>query len=319
MKRILRITVVVPTFRRVRELERCVIALREQTRIADQIILVRREDDEDTAEFLGKLQAPAVVVAIVPRPGVIAAMNSAYAIATGDIVAMTDDDAAPRYDWLAKIESAFSQDQRLGCIGGKDWQYKGEPLALDDGNEQRAGEMQWWGRVIGDHHHATEGPTREVSVVKGVNCAFRVEALRQVNGFDTRLRGTGAQVHWELGICLALKSCGWKVVFDPALGVDHFPSLRFDEDQRNQFNALAQRNMVFNETLILCEYFNLLRRMIFVVWALFIGTRGSPGLLQVPRLLAQGETNVMHRWLATLGGRWDGWRASGKHVVKCRK
>ena len=157
---------------------------------------------------------------------------------------------------------------------------------------------------------AAAGPPREVAVVKGVNMAFRAEALRAVGGFDTRLRGTGAQVHWELAVCLAIRRAGWKVVFDPALGVDHFPAARFDEDQRGRFNADAQRNMVFNETLVLAEHLGGVRRLAFVVWAFLVGTRGSPGIVQVPRLRWLGDRHAVRRWWATVVGRVAGINAA---------
>ena len=161
--------------------------------------------------------------------------------------------------------------------------------------------------MIGQHHWAAAGPPRQVAIVKGVNIAFRAEALRAVGGFDTRLAGTGAQVHWELGVCLAIRRAGWKVVFDPAVGVDHFPAARFDEDQRAAFNGVAQRNMVYNETLLLTEHLRGVRRLAFLCWALAVGTRSSPGLLQWARLrLRLGDRHAGRRWRATMAGRVAG-------------
>ena len=137
--------------------------------------------------------------------------------------------------------------------------------------------------------------------------AFRAEAVRAVGGFDARLAGTGAQVHWELGVCLAVRRAGWKVVFDPALGVDHFPAARIDEDQRGVFNATAQRNAVFNETLLLTEHLRGPRRAAFLLWAMAVGTRASPGVVQWARLrLRLGDRHAGKRWRATVAGRVAG-------------
>jgi hypothetical protein len=95
-------------------------------------------------------------------------------------------------------------------------------------------------------------------------------------------------------------------VFDPALRFDHFAVARFDEDQRGRFNTVAQRNMVFNETLILTEHLRGLRRVAFVIWVFAIGTRGAPGLLQVPRLAFHGDRHAVRRWSSTLVGRVAG-------------
>ena len=302
----MRVSVLVPTFRRVERLGACLDGLARQTQAAVEVIVVCRGADSASIELV---RARAVTLVLVDEPGVIAAMNAGVAAASGEIIALTDDDAVPWADWVQRIERHFGADPKLGCLGGKDWQYKGEPLRLDDGRETRAGEMQWWGRTRGMHHWAAAGPPREVAVVKGVNMAFRAEVLRALGGFDTRLAGTGAQVHWELAACLAAKRAGWKVVFDPSLGVDHFPAERFDEDRRDDFNGLAQRNAVFNETLVMAEHLPPLRRAVFAAWVFAIGTRSGPGVLQLLRLALMRQRDAWPRFVATMRGRLGGLRA----------
>jgi GT2 family glycosyltransferase len=299
------ISVIVPTFRRVPDLSRCLASLQKQSRPADQVLLTVRDIDQETRAFLGSFDAAGLNLRVVDvaAPGVIAAMNAALAVASGDIIALTDDDGAPWPDWLGKIEGYFTSDATLGALGGRDWQYK--QGKFDDGAEARCGEMQWWGRVTGMHHHAAPGPPREVVVIKGVNSAYRAAALKPI-GFDTRLAGTGAQVHWELSLGLALKRAGWKILFDPAIAVDHFPAARFDEDQRGIFSGAAPGNAVANETLVLFEHFKGLQRWVFVLWAFLVGTRASPGLAQLPRLLMKRTPRVGALWLATQIGRCRG-------------
>jgi len=38
----------------------------------------------------------------------------------------------------------------------------------------------------------------------------------------------------------SLVGAGWKLIYDPRVAVDHYPAQRFDEDQRNKFNQIAQ-------------------------------------------------------------------------------
>ena len=304
----MRISVIVPTYRRVADLQRCLAALAGQKRPPDEVLLAVRDSDSQTREFIAGRPDTMIRLRVVDvaEPGVVAAMNAALDVADGEIIALTDDDGAPWPDWLQKIEAAFDADPRLGAVGGRDWQYKGGKL--DDGAQANPGQMQWWGRVSAGHHHATAGPAREVAVVKGVNSAYRGALLRAIR-FDTRMAGGGAQVHWELSLCLTLRRAGWKVVFDPAIAVDHFPAERFDEDQRNTVNLLAQRNAVANETLILLEHCRGLQRLAFVAWAAAVGTRGATGLLQVPRLALEGKKQTGSVWLATCRGRVAGLHA----------
>ncbi|MBV9832801.1 MAG: glycosyltransferase family 2 protein, partial [Alphaproteobacteria bacterium] len=98
-------TVIVPTYKRPDDLRRCLDALKDQTKLPARVVVVRRDIDTATEAMLaaydpGKLL---LVVHVVTVPGVVAALNEGLDAATGDIVAMTDDDAAPHHDWLERI------------------------------------------------------------------------------------------------------------------------------------------------------------------------------------------------------------------------
>jgi len=145
-------------------------------------------------------------------------------------------------------------------------------------------------------------------VLKGVNCAYRAAPLQQI-GFDTRMAGGGAQVHWELALGLAMRRAGWKLLLDPAIAVDHYPAPRFDEDQRQAFSDIAQRDAVANETLALFEHLRGLSRAAFLVWAAMVGTGSAPGLLQIPRLMINRRPHALGLWWATVRGRVAGLNA----------
>lgn len=300
------ITVLVPTYRRPRDLLRCLEAISRQTRPADEVIVVVREDDHETWETLTgadqhALRLRTVTVAV---PGAVQALNAGLRGANSDIVAITDDDAAPRPDWLARIEAYFVADGHVGGVGGRDWVHHGD--RVENGARRVVGKVQWFGRTIGNHHLGVGRP-REVHALKGVNCAYRRTAIWHV-GFDERLLGTGAQVYWELSLGLQLRRAGWKLVYDPEVAVDHYPAPRFDEDQRRSFRATAFGDMVHNETLVLLEHLPPMRRFVFGVWALFVGTRSAPGLVQWLRLsLCEGRL-ASTKLQAALRGRADGWK-----------
>ena len=242
----------------------------------------------------------------------IAAMTVALAACRGEIIALTDDDAEPRPDWTERLRVAFD-DPRVGGVGGRDWQ----PLERTD--RAAVGLVQWFGRVIGNHHLGA-GPPREVDVLKGVNLAVRAALLKAV-GFDARLRGAGAQMFWELALCLPIRRAGWRLIYDPAIGVDHRIGIRHDADQRHRgvFAAAPQVDAVHNETLALLEHLGGLRRLSFLAWALLVGTGIEPGVLQIPRLTLAGEREVIAKWRSTLSGRLAGvatWREAGMDAAR---
>lgn len=302
----LTITTLIPTYRRPKDLAHCLEALKKQTRPADEVLVVVRDTDSETWSFLEAFNSDPLVLRIltVQIAGVVAAMNEGVNTAQGQIVAITDDDAAPHADWLARIEAHFLLDDRVGGVGGRDWMYCGDELI--DGECEVVGQLQWFGRVIGNHHLGVGKPC-EVDVLKGVNMSYRQAAIEGLH-FDERMRGTGAQVHFEIAFSLAVKQAGWKLIYDPRVSVDHYRAQRFDEDQRDKFNSIAFTNMVHNETLALLDHLPPARRVVFLIWAILVGTRDALGFVQWLRFLPAERALAGQKWLASMHGRWQGWR-----------
>ncbi|MDZ8104579.1 MAG: glycosyltransferase [Nostoc sp. DedQUE12a] len=300
-------TVLIPTYRRPQDLSRCLLALQEQTKPAHQVIVVVRDTDAETWEFLTQFKAPNLPLQTVKvtQPGVVAALNAGLAQVEGDILSITDDDAAPHPDWLERIAAYFTCDSRLGGLGGRDWIHHGNKL--EDKSRFVVGRLQWFGRVIGNHHLGV-GEPREVDVLKGVNMSFRKQAIGQLR-FDERMRGTGAQVHFEMAFTLALKRAGWKIIYDPNIAVEHYPAQRFDEDRRNNFNEIALINLVHNETLVLLEHLSFSRRIVFLFWSILVGTCDSFGLIQWLRFLPSQGHLANKKLLASWRGRWQGYKS----------
>jgi cellulose synthase/poly-beta-1,6-N-acetylglucosamine synthase-like glycosyltransferase len=282
-------SVIVPTYKRPDDLERCLMALSRQKEPADEVVVISRWDDRPSvqllAKFINERTVPGLRVKFVGEPGVVAAYNRGLASAEHDIVMITDDDAAPHPDWVARVKAHFERDPSAGGVGGRDIVH--ERGAVLTGAQQRVGEISWYGRMVGNHHIGV-GEAREVSVLKGVNMAWRRAAIKGL-WFDSRLRGAGAQVHCELGFSLAVRKRGWKLVYDPSILVEHFPALRADSDQRYSFNETAFFNASYNLRLIMCENLPPLRRMAFVGYSTLIGNRADPGLMRAVMLGIKGE------------------------------
>lgn len=302
------IAVLIPTYHRPQSLVRCLDALKKQSRIPDEVLVMVRDADAETKALLEHCEFASSTLRVVTVivPGVVAALNAGLEAARADIIAITDDDAVPRPDWLARINTHFRADPKVGGVGGRDWlHYDGK---VDDGARKVVGRVQWFGRVIGNHHLGVGGP-REVCVLKGANMSVRRAAIQSVR-FDKRLRGTGAQVHNELAFSLAVKRAGWKLIYDPAVAVDHYLAPRFGEEQRDRYEWT---NAAYNETLSLLEHVTPMRRLVFIIWAVLVGTRSSPGLLQWLRFLPR-EGRLAGKYLrAALTGRIQAlnmWRRS---------
>ena len=306
----LKVSVIVPTYRRTADLARCLAALAAQERRADEIIVIARHDDHATLDWLRKHDMhsadPRRRLVLVERPGVVAAYNLGIDSATGDVLCFTDDDAAPHTDWIARIARAFESDASLGGIGGRDIVH--ERNGILQGQKLRVGLVRWYGRTIGNHHIG-HGSAREVQVLKGVNMAWRRAAIGTLR-FDARLRGTGAQVHCEMAFSLDVQRRGWTLIYDPSLLVEHFPAQRSDEDQRFTFNDAAFYNASFNLRLIMCEYLTPPGRWAFVAYSTLIGDRADPGFLRALSLAFErgGAALAFRKWrvgLRAMRGAWQ--------------
>ena len=189
------ISALICSYRRHVDLLRCLDALDHQTRNPDEVIVVVRDTDPETKNALetrrrGPVSTRVVVVAV---PGLIAARSAGLDACVSDFVAMTDDDAVPHADWLERILKHFMKQSNLAGVGGRDrcllngrW---------DERRKLRVGEIQWFGRLIGNHHLGY-GPPRMVQVLKGANMSFRMSAVGSTRT-SPGMRGAGAQPHEE--------------------------------------------------------------------------------------------------------------------------
>jgi glycosyltransferase involved in cell wall biosynthesis len=302
-----KVSVLVPTYRRPRDLERCLQAISLQTRLADQLMVVARADDDETLGLakIWQNRLPLEIIE-VDVPGQVHALNAGLAHCRGDVVAITDDDAAPRPEWLARIEGHFASDPKIGGVGGRDWIYNDGVIEL--GDSAVVGRVLWFGRIVGDHHRGA-GPARDVDILKGANCSFRLDAIKPI-GFDTRLRGVGAQAHNDMLISLAVRRAGWRLIYDPLVTVDHYLGARHDRDYRQKLDRIATENRAFNLRLALNEIKPKWRRILALAWQLAVGTREAPGIAWLWRHRMKGRKDILAIYRANL----TGWRLGAKEL-----
>ncbi|MGC4043737.1 MAG: glycosyltransferase [Armatimonas sp.] len=302
----MRLTVLVPTYRRPDMLDGCLKAIAAQERPADEVLVIVRDIDTETQAYLATDPMPGLPLKAVPVtvPGQVAAMNAGLDAMTGDVVCITDDDAAPFPQWLARIETNFEADPKLGGLGGRDWIYENGKFI--GGETDVVGKLFWYGRCIGNHHLSIPG-TPQVQIIKGANMSYRSTAIGDLR-FDTRLKGTGAQVHNDLAFAFAIQRKGWILKFDETAAVNHYIASRHDEDARYQFNPEAYFNQIYNETFVIKEHLPAHRFAAYLLWKTIIGTRANYGLLQVLRFAPKERANAFRKFLVSLKGTAAGLR-----------
>ncbi|MDE1178847.1 MAG: glycosyltransferase [Edaphobacter sp.] len=297
----MRLSVLIPTYQRPEDLTRCLEALSRQQRLADEITITVRDEDTLTRPALEPwLHRLPLQVVTVSLPGVVHALNQGLERCTGDIVTITDDDSAPHPDWLLRIEQHFAGDPQLGGLGGRD-------AILDNGQflqptTTEVGRLYPYGRMIGNHHLGM-GPARVVEHLKGVNMSWRRKAIGDLR-FDEGLRGKGAQVYFELAFSLAIATSGWRLKYDPAVLVDHFPAKRYGNDQRGKVHLEAVENTSYNYYWAILRYLPAgPRQWAALTWEKMLGTANRPGWLRMILSRARGNSLGIDLYRAAQSGR----------------
>lgn len=305
------VSAVVTSYQRPDRLAECLRGLNSQTRPAAEVLVVLHSSDVVSAEQVARLASawPALRSATVDRHGSVAALNCGLAAARGEIVAIIDDDAVPSEDWLERITTTFARDEQIAAVGGRD-------LVVVDGEViegprrrlgawRRAsppvGRIQWFGRMVANHHIGAGAP-RDVDVLKGANMSLR-RAMVIGHGYDERLRGRGAIVHTELSVCLPLRRQGFRIVYDPSIVVRHYPAPRPHGDDRVEVRYESVLAAAHNETLEILDHVGPARRIVFLAWAVLVGTTEGPGLAVLARDSIKGRSGIWLRFRATGRGR----------------
>ncbi len=297
------IGVLVCSYRRPDNLSKCLGGLERQTRPPDEVIVVVRADDTQTLEYVrGRSPDPLpLTVLTVDEPGLVAARNVGARAFRSDVLSITDDDAVPHPDWLARIFDHFRADASVGGVGGRDQCFAdGMPIPA---TTEWVGKLLWNGKHVGNHHLG-RGPARPVDLIKGCNMSYRREALKAVH-FDERLHGRGSQACEDLAVSRAVANNGWKLVYDPAVLVDHYEGKR--TEPRHYASLMISdpegfEDSVYNQLVAIWSSLTPERRLYSLAYFFFVGTRAAPGLLQALRFTPSlGAASWVRFWIAQRG------------------
>lgn len=175
-----------------------------------ETLVVDDGSDDGTAEFVAS-RFPSVRLLRLDPCGLSAARNAGAAVATGEILAYTDDDCEPDREWLSRLERVFN-DGRFAAAGGPNL----PPAARN-----------WHEAVV---RAAPGAPSHvmlddeEAEHLPGCNLAVTKAAFDAIGGFDPRFRTAGDDVDF----CWRLRDAGFRLGFAPGAFVWHWrrPSIR---------------------------------------------------------------------------------------------
>ena len=195
-------------------LKRLISALRFQSYRNFEVIVVSNYSDHDFLRlFVG---AENIHHVHFDQPNISAARNRGIAASAGEIVAFCDDDAVPEPLWLERLISPF-YDNEVGSTGGfvrgrNGIGYQWKSIKCD-----RFGDDYPF-TLASENEPQTFGYDGTTFIkVQGTNCAFRKQALVQIDGFDEAFQFFLD----ETDVSFELAKLGWKTTIVPLAEVQH--------------------------------------------------------------------------------------------------
>lgn len=188
----MKISVVVACRNEGRTLCACLDALALQDHPDFEIIVV---DGGSTDGSMDIVSAHELMLLHDPGDGPATARNVGIAAATGEIIAFTDGDCVPRFDWLTRLATHFDDPTVAGVSGGLRLP-RGTLLGRLEDNDAR---VHYRGYITG-------------------NVAYRRDVLREVGGFDG-----GLLCAEDYDIAWRILDRGHRIVHAPEAVVLHAP------------------------------------------------------------------------------------------------
>ncbi len=185
-------------------IERCVLALHEQSWVPDEIIIVSDGSTDAMAARLRELRQRGLITEVHStdlRAGKSAATNFAIRRATGDIIINIDCDCTLDRQAFEKACEPF-QDPKVGAVAGNIVVRNADRSFVTGYQSVEYLVILSLGKRGGDF-------TDQVICASGAFGAFRRQALEEVGAMDA---GGGE----DLDVTLRIRKAGWKVRFAPA-------------------------------------------------------------------------------------------------------
>lgn len=176
---------------------------------AEQVVVVNGGDyhaSQVVREFIPRIAGLKLVECV--NYNLARSRNIGLAHCSGEIIAMTDDDAEVFPDWVAQIKRLHAEYPAVGAIGGA-------VLGKNQGSfVARVADV-----VTFPHFSAPQ----EVRTLPGVNISYKRAAIEAAGSYDdTLFRGEDVDLNWRV------KLAGYPIYYHPAMKVYHFhrPTLR---------------------------------------------------------------------------------------------
>ncbi len=191
--------------------------LNRTTEKPDEVVVVNGGDGRADEVMQKYSSTPGIQVKLIKtvNKNLATSRNIGLAHCTGEIVAMTDDDAEVFPDWVTRMKEAHAAHPEAGGVGGA-------VLGAHSGESLLS-------RIADVATFSSPPNPGYVRTIAGVNVSYKREALQKVGLQDVTLfRGEDVDFNWRI------KRLGYEIYYDPKIKVlhDHRPNL---QQTLNQF------------------------------------------------------------------------------------
>jgi len=209
-----KVSVIIPTLNRRRDLEECIKSLLNMSVRPHEIIVVDSSSTDETEKL--KETYPIKYIKIDQRNRQIA-RNVGISIAKGNVLAFTDDDVVVDVQWLNHFLKSYS-DYRVGGVGGRVIPYFENKNYYRSVRHFDVGKVQKNGLVYGNFDTSLPKPM-QVDTLQGSNMSFRKDLLIKVGGFDENLGGNCFRD--DTDVCMQIRKLGFNLIFQSKALVWH--------------------------------------------------------------------------------------------------
>jgi GT2 family glycosyltransferase len=199
-------SVLICTYNRPDMLKMALNALIEQTdEKPDQAVIVNGGDERSDAVVQNYMHRQDVKVELIKtvNKNLAASRNIGLAHCTGEIVAMTDDDAEVFPNWVTQIKKVHAEHPEAGCVGG----------AIIGADSDKS----LLSRIADVTTFSSPPLPGYVRTIAGVNISYKRTVLQSVGLQDESLfRGEDVDFNWRV------KKLGHEIYYDPEIKVLHY-------------------------------------------------------------------------------------------------
>lgn len=212
------ISLIIPTYNRPDDLEKCLQSVRKQTFKKYEVIVV---DDASTKNIKAIANKNKVkYIRHSKRMGQSIGKNDGAKIAKGEILVFVDDDCVADVNWFKAIVDGFNKSDSIGAVGGK---------IINLGKNKLLNIHTfplWWflfpftkstGRILLCGLITTNFDKDQYGFVDWIsagNMAIRKNVFKEVKGFDPNYLGHCA--FEEPDICSRINQKKYKILFEPS-------------------------------------------------------------------------------------------------------